>query len=224
MPSWLKPFPGAVVETTISSLRIENSYQVAAPPAQVVAHYRALFAAERLPFHPEVSDGTDVIRGTVPGCNLLIEVRKQEQTTFVEVQCLDAAEASGPPARGNMLQRDPSGANAALTWPEWLKGINGAVLGTRKEIDRYEREYLTADCDTQRPAAEVARQYAKLLRAHGYRTTTQSFYFNPPNLTTVVEGSGTSDPSGSMFPIRIEITPLDGGVQVELRVTAAATR
>lgn len=84
MPVWLTPYPGARTEPANAP---ETSYEVAAKPEEVIAHYRKLLTSQALPFIPNF-DGMGVsVRAAAPECDLLLKIRESDAGTQVRVSC-----------------------------------------------------------------------------------------------------------------------------------------
>jgi hypothetical protein len=87
LPPWLVSYPGATSTDVSGDSLVESSYKIAAQPADLVEHYRKLFAAAGLPFQPN-SDGVGTsIRASARECDLLIQIRSREEGAFVKVNC-----------------------------------------------------------------------------------------------------------------------------------------
>ena len=100
-PAWLEPYPGATATAHSSPLLAESTYTASAPPSDVLAHYRKLFEAAKLPFQPNPDGIGTSIRAAAPECDLLILIRTREPGTLVDVNCAArsaAASASTDPA------------------------------------------------------------------------------------------------------------------------------
>ena len=113
-PSWLVPYPGATAQTRSTPGLVESTYEAAARPANVVAHYQKLFETAGLPFNPGFDGMGTVIRGSAPECDLLIKIREQNSGTFVRVSCAEKTPAmvavpspapSAPARRPTMEER-----------------------------------------------------------------------------------------------------------------------
>jgi hypothetical protein len=104
-PAWLQPYPGATPQTRTSSALTESTYDVAAKPAAVIAHYQKLFETAGLPFNPSLDGIGTVVRAAAPECDLLLKIREQPTGASVRVSCaakspaLTAVPAPAPVAR-----------------------------------------------------------------------------------------------------------------------------
>ena len=175
MPAWLAPYPGATAQTKTYPALVDATYNTDASPGAVAEHYRKLFEAQDLEFHPN-SDGIgSVVRAPVAECNLLIAIHPQGYGTSVRVSCaakdrssaaispvVHSSSAPGIPA-GVMerhrqlvaemgIHRTYSDAPAPpLVWPEWLVPINGGRLSTRAGVDYAGNAMLRANYTTSEP-------------------------------------------------------------------------
>src|SRR5437899_1647602 len=70
MPSWLTVYPGADEQTRRLGPLVESNYTVAAPPRDVLSHFRQLFAAAGLPFQPGAGGNGFMIRAAPQECDL----------------------------------------------------------------------------------------------------------------------------------------------------------
>ncbi len=95
LPAWLESYPGATASVRSSDSLVESSYTIAAQPENIVEHYRKLFEAAGLPFLPN-SDGIGTsIRASAPECDLLIQIRTQQEGSFVDVNCSAKTQSAG---------------------------------------------------------------------------------------------------------------------------------
>ena len=87
MPAWLTSFPGATPEVKSSDSEVRATYTVEAQPAEVLAHYRALFEAQGLAFQPNPDGMGTTIRAEAKECSLLILIRSRSDGTYASVDC-----------------------------------------------------------------------------------------------------------------------------------------
>jgi hypothetical protein len=87
LPSWLQSYPGATPTVHASDSVVQSSYASAVEPADIVEHYRKLFEAAGLPFHPNDDGMGTSIRGEARECDLLIKIRTRTEGTVVNVNC-----------------------------------------------------------------------------------------------------------------------------------------
>jgi len=85
LPSWLSSYPGATPRTQTTPGLVESTYETAAKPDEVVAHYRKLFATAGLFFQPGFDGIGTVVRAAAPEGDLLILIRPLSQGTAVRV-------------------------------------------------------------------------------------------------------------------------------------------
>ncbi len=247
MPPWLTNFPGATAETHATPGLVESNYETSAPAAEVIHHYRSVFADKKLPFHPN-ADGIGVtIRGAAPECDLLIQIRASETGTAVQVDCAAKSPVSpsasdsvvNPPTTragertearkripDNLAEFDqplyprPRAPLPPLVWPRWLVSCDGVPLEPHKGVDRFKLSYLSAEFTSASDRATILAFYADLLNANGYPVWLQSSAITPRDRSTLVEGVHHFDTNpGPNFAMRAALTPVNGLIHVELRIT-----
>jgi hypothetical protein len=120
MPPWLITYPGASPQTKTLPVLVEDTYSTDAAAERVTEHYRNLFEAQGLAFHPN-SDGIGtVLRAPAAECNLLISIRPRESGTFVRVSCASkavssaSADSSAPVSVPGTLSSPPPGMSAGV--------------------------------------------------------------------------------------------------------------
>jgi hypothetical protein len=228
IPPWLESYPGAAVETKTSRGMVTANYETAAPLADVIAHYGELFAAQGVPFHPEIYGTAAVIRGDVPGCGLTIQVRKRAAGTSVQVTATQKPvipKITEQDVRRAMQKYDqpvyptPKAPLPALRWPSWLTACDDVTPKIRRGVDRFKSDYLESEFDSAQDREAIQQFYVGLLNSHDYRVTMESSPITPPGRPTVVEGTHTFDGSGR-FVIHVDLTPTSGGFHIALRITA----
>ncbi len=228
IPAWLDPYPGATVETKTSAGAVTATYEVEAPVADVIAHYGELFAAQGVPFHPEMYGAAAVIRGDIPGCGLTIQVRKKSAVVSVTITATQRPvipTMTGQDVRRAMQKYDqpvyptPKAPLPALRWPSWLTTSDDVAATIRKGVDRFKSDYLETQFNSTQDRAAVQRFYVELLNTHDYPVTMESSSITPPDRPAVVEGTRTF-PGAGRFVIHVDLTPTSGGVHVVLRITA----
>lgn len=116
IPSWLTPYPGASPAVQVTGMNSEASYTTSAKPADVVEHFRKLFATAGVPFLPNPDGMGTAIRAVAPECDLLILVHEQRNGTFVDVNC-SAKEASSSAQPAKEIEVMTSGPGRAQTPP-----------------------------------------------------------------------------------------------------------
>jgi hypothetical protein len=228
IPAWLDPYPGAAVESKTSRGMVTATYETAASLTDVIAHYGELFAAQGVPFHPEMYGSAAVIRGDVPGCGLTIQVRKRAAGTSVQITATQrplVPKITGQDIRGAMQKYDqpvhptPKAPLPALQWPSWLTACDEIAPEIRSGVDRFKLNYLESGFNSAQAREAIQQFYVELLNSHGYPVTMESSPITPPERPTVVVGTRNFDGARG-FVIRVDLTPTSGGVHVVLRITA----
>lgn len=189
MPAWLAPYPGAAPQAKSYPALVVHTYSTDAAPDLVSDHYRKLFEAQNLVFHPN-ADGIGVtVRATVPECDLLITIRPQENGASVNVNCA----VSTPTGSAPMPTRVITGGQAAimerhqqrvaemgihrqredapaplLVWPDWLVHVSGGRLSSQAAVDQSGNQYLHARYTSSVPMTQLFAFYKDLLTAHEY--------------------------------------------------------
>jgi hypothetical protein len=229
MPAWVVPYPGASPQNRPAGNAVESTYSVAAPPHDILTHFRTLFAAAGLPFEPEPAGFGFMIRAAAPECDLDISIRRFDPDTGVKVTCSPRLEANARMAslrqqeRAVNAQSDPmkkfdvpvypqaKAAAPALTWPSWLVRVDGAKL----PVERFPG--MLKSSFTSLPTREAIQAfYAGLLSAHNYRVT-QGVSPAPAQFGSWVQG--TADPDneiGRRVAIWVKIRPAGQSFTVEL--------
>jgi len=101
LPPWLVSYPGTNPKVYSRDNFAQTSYVVDAEPAEVVDHYRQLFAAQGLAFQPNPDGMGTTIRVAAKECDLFIQIRKREEGTFTKVTCSGKIDASSMQASEN---------------------------------------------------------------------------------------------------------------------------
>ncbi len=241
-PAWLSAYPNAEVETRTMPTMIESTYLAKAAPATVVAHYGKLFEAAGLPFAPSFDGMGTVIRASASECDLLIKVREQDGGAFVRVSCAvkTAAMVSAPtPAAASPkvvlpmstplrdrdeARRDHAAAEMAKydepvqtrprtapVWPNWLVDPAGKLPVFRRTAA--DSTFLSTSFAVAAEIAQVRDWYTGLLESHGCSVTGRgkawfesSCRLNPKSVTELI--------------VRAELSPVEGGTQVSMRVSS----
>jgi hypothetical protein len=242
MPTWLSPYPGADEQTRRLGPLVESSYTAAAPPRDVLSHFRQLFAAAGMPFQPSAAGNGFMIRASPPECDLFIRIRRMEAGTAVQVTCSagtgrDQAQRTLAQAgeshhdRINSMEKydrpvypqpkRPVPPMPPLAWPPWLLRIDGERLDVQKGIDGVMMHYLKSSFLCALPRNDIQTYYADLLNSNGYPVSLRSLASTPKDRKAWVEGAQYLEGrAGRRFVIRIDLTPADDLVTVELRMTA----
>src|SRR5205823_5553720 len=103
----------------------------------------------------------------------------------------------------------------------WLVRIDGATLEVQKGIDGVRMHYLKSSFLCGAPRNDIQAYYAELLKSNGYQVNLRSHDSTPKNRKAWVEGAQYLEGrAGRRFVIRIDLTPAEDWVAVELRMTA----
>jgi hypothetical protein len=241
MPAWISVYPGATEQTRGLGPLVESTYTAAAPPRDVLSHFRKLFAAAGLPFQPGAAGNGFMIRAAPPECDLFIRIRRMEDGTAVQVTCtagpgreqaqralahaqdshrghIDAMEKYDRPVYPQPKRSVPM---PPLTWPSWLLRIDGERLEVQTGVDGVMMHYLKSSYLCALPRNDIQTYYADLLNSNGYPVYLRSLASTPKNRKAWVEGAQSLEGrAGRRFVIRIDLTPADELVTVDLRMTA----
>ncbi len=232
MPTWLAPYPGASPQNRQMGNTVESTYTVAAPPRDIVSHFRTIFSSARLPFEPDPMGYGFLIRAAAPECDLEISIRRRDPDTAVKVTCsprlaanermadLQAQQRAAHTQGGDPMKRfdspvypEPKAAATPLTWPSWLVRVDGAKLSVEKSSGQMKSSF------TSSPTREgIQAFYVGLLTAHGYRVT-QSPAAVAEKFGAWVQGSsGPDNEFGRRVVIRVNIKPAGENFTVELSI------
>src|SRR5580698_7846535 len=85
IPAWVVPYPGANAEITTSPGVAVVTYETSLSLDEMVAFHRGLFAAQAIPFRPEMYGNSAVIRANPEGCGLTIQIRREKSGTVVQI-------------------------------------------------------------------------------------------------------------------------------------------
>ncbi len=248
MPAWLVSYPGASVSTNVTAGLVESTFETPAPAVDVVTHYRKLFEAAGLEFHPNFDGIGTSIRGTAPEGDLLILIRRQGASTAVRVDLTakSAALAPAPAAPPAPIAREPHSRAEqtgqqhvqnmekfdkpfrppprqpppTLAWPAWLVPIDGESAAIRKGVDNVGLKILTSSYTSNAERNAIQSYYADLLSAHGFAVRSQSGTSWPTNRKAWLEASDHALGAGPGFVIRVEVVEAGNSMQVDLRMTA----
>jgi len=242
MPSWLTAYPGADGRTRQLGPLVESTYTAAAPPRDVLSHFRQLFATAGLPFQPSAAGNGFMIRAAPQECDLFIRIRRMDTGTAVQVTCTngpgrDAAQRAREQAEeshhgriDSMEKYDrpvypspkrPVPPMPPLAWPAWLTRIDGERLDVQKGVDGVMKHYLKSSFVCALPRNDIQTYYADLLNSNGYPVYLRSLASTPKDRKAWVEGAQYLEGrAGRRFVIRIDLTAADDLITVELRMTA----
>ena len=138
MPEWLVPYPGASGQTRSSAVLAESTYETAARPADVLAHYQKLFEAAHLSFQPSLDGIGTVIRASAAECDLLLTVRERGPATAVRVNCAakSASMVAVPPPP------KPAAAPRGSTYQERVAQMQEDSIRARERNEEKAREHI----------------------------------------------------------------------------------
>jgi hypothetical protein len=221
MPSWLANYPGATPQVKTFPALVEATYTTNAGPDLVTDHYRKLFEAQSLLFHPN-SDGIGVtVRGAAAECDLLIAIRALDAGTFVRVSC--AAKSQSATAISRQPPQDYQGKVAdalerhhqlaaelgihkvyadadapPLIWPDWLVHIEGANLSIQQGVNPAGDHFLHSRFVTSKPMTAIFAFYKDLMTAHDYPV--HSGVMTTGQTTSGIQQNANGHLEGSNFP------------------------
>ena len=242
MPAWITAYPGASEQTRRMGPAVESAYTADAPPRDVLSHFRRLFAAAGLKFDPGAAGNGFLIRATPPECDLFIRIHRVDSGTAVEVTCstgpaqgqtqrsleqadqshrshIDAMEKFDTPVYP--APRRPVPPMPLLAWPAWLVRVDNVLPEAQRGTDQFRLHYLKTTYASSAPASDIQAFYADLLSANGYRVYFRSPASTPKDRKIWLEADQQVEGrAGRRFVIRIDLTPANGLVTVDLRMTA----
>jgi hypothetical protein len=230
IPAWVVPYPGAHEEITTSPGMAVATYETSLSLDEMVAFHRGLFAAQAVPFRPEMYGATAVIRANSEGCGLTIQIRQKKSGTAVQITAAERPvipRVTESDSRRSMEKYDQPVYPAAkvplpaLHWPSWLAAYGVEASPVRKGVDQFRNQYLESEFDSTEARGAIQAFYSGLLNAHEYRVTMESSPITPPAQPAVVGGTHSFDHSGR-FVIRVDLSPTAQGVHVAIRITAHA--
>jgi hypothetical protein len=264
VPAWLASYPGANARTQATPGLVESTYETAAKPDEVVAHYRKLFETAGLFFQPGFDGMGTVIRATAPEGDLLILIRQQGKATAVRIDVTaNSAEFAPVPAPATVTpartsyearvaqqqentkraleKRDEDSRKRTrsmekydnpvlpgsqpkappLVWPVWLVRIDGAHLVVEKALNEVNQHILQSSFASYDDRNAIQSFYADLLNTHGFPVWQQSNATWPKARKAWIEAADHPIGDGPRISIHVEISPLGGGWQVDLRMTSS---
>jgi hypothetical protein len=217
MPAWMTPYPGATEHTRAMGNRVWSNYVTTATLAETIEYYHGLFDREGLVFHPVASSMTTTIRGAASECSLEIILHGMGRNTSVQIACIawstGSSEMQGQAKFDRPVYPKARAPIPPLAWPNWLTTCEpGSTPEIQNGIDRFQQKFLKAEFTSTQDRETIQAFYADLLNAHDYPVSIRS---------PVVEGIHyfNSNP-GPRFAIHVQLTPVHGAYQVELRITA----
>jgi hypothetical protein len=228
IPPWLQPYPGANAQITTSPGIAVVTYATSLSLDEMLAFHRGLFAAQAIPFRPEIYGATAVIRANPEGCGLAIQIRQEKSGTAVQIT------ATERPVIPHLTERDirqsmekydepvypaPKVALPSLGWPSWLVAYGADASTIRKGVDQFRNQYLESEFDSTEARGAIQAFYSGLLNAHEYRVNMESSPITPPGKPALVEGTHAFERSGR-FVIRVDLSPTAQGVHISIRITA----
>jgi hypothetical protein len=229
MPSWMVPYPGAFAANRQTGNAVESTYKVAAPPHDVLAHFRTLFASAGLGFRPDPMGGGFLVRTAAPECDLEVSIRRHDSDTDVKVTCSPRLEAteriSNEHAQARAAQDksdgmkkfdtpvypQAKGAVTPLAWPSWLVRVDGVKLPIEKLAGQLKSSFMST------PTREgIQAFYAGLLDAHHFRVT-EGLAAAPEKFGSWVQATAGPDSElGRNVVIRIKIRPAGENFTVDI--------
>ena len=228
IPAWLQPYPGANAEIKTSPGVAVVTYETRLPLDEMVSFHRGLFAAQGIPFRPEMYGSTAVIHANPEGCGVTIQIRQIQTGTTVQITATERPvipHVTEGDIRRSMEKYDqpvypaPRVPLPVLAWPAWLAayGVEGSPV--RKGMDQFRNQYLESQFDSTEARGAIQAFYSGLLNANEYRVTMESSPITPAGKPALVEGTHSFERSGR-FVVRIDLTPTALGVHVAMRITA----
>jgi hypothetical protein len=229
IPAWVVPYPGASAEITTSPGVAVVTYETSISLDEMVAFHRGLFAAQAIPFRPEMYGSSAVIRANPEGCGLTIQIRQKKSGTAVQITATERPvipRVTESDVRRSMEKYDqpvypaPRVPLPDLGWPSWLTAYDVQASPVRKGVDQFRNQYLESEFDSTDARGAIQAFYSGLLNANEYRVTMESSPITPPGQPALVEGTHSFEHSGR-FVIRVDLSPpAAGGVHVAIRITA----
>jgi hypothetical protein len=187
----------------------------------VLAHYHRLFAGAGEPFRPQMYGHAAVVSATPTGFNLTIQLRPRGADTFVTVTSTERPvfHKLQPGDVERAMQKydqpvypGPATPMPALAWPSGLAQCDGAPTTLYKGVDRFTVPYLRGVFRSTWYRKAIEEFYKDLLNSNGYQV-----YLESPS---IVAGAHYFGHPGPRWVVRAELTTVEDGVQVELRIEA----
>jgi hypothetical protein len=228
IPVWLQPYAGAHEEIAVSPGVVVATYETSLSVDEMVAFHRGLFAAQGIPFRPEMYATAAVIRANPECCGITIQIRKTSSGTSVQITATERPpipHLTESDIRRSMEKYDqpvypgPRVPLPGLAWPAWLAAYGEEASPIRKGVDQFRNQYLESEFDSTEARGSVQAFYSGLLNANAYRVTMESSPITPPGKPALVEGTHSFEHSGR-FVIRVDLSPTARGVHVVIRITA----
>ncbi len=228
IPAWLQPYPGANEEIMTSPGIAVATYEASLSLEEMVAFHRGLFAAQAIPFRPEMYGATAVIRANPEGSGITIQIRQEKSGTAVQITATERPvipRVTESDVRRSMEKYDqpvypaPRVPLPLLGWPSWLVAYGADASAVRKGVDQFRNQYMESEFDSSEARGAIQAFYSGLLNAHAYRVTMESSPITPPGRPALVEGTHSFEHSGR-FVIRVDLSPTALGIHVAIRITA----
>jgi hypothetical protein len=245
VPPWLVSYPGADARTQSMPGLVESTYETAAGASEVIAHYRRLFEGAGFEFHANFDGVGTSVRAAAAEGDVLILIRAQGKGTAVRVDiAAKAAPVAAPPPAPvvpavrarveksgrehvqNMEKYDQPMTPPrrppppALVWPAWLINVDKSRLEIEKGVDRVGLKTLHCRYVSDAERNAIQEFYTELLNGHGFPVRMQSSAAWPAHLKGWVEASDHAIGEGPRIEIRIEVGPVAGRMQVDIRMTS----
>jgi hypothetical protein len=208
----------------------------------VLSHFRQLFATAGLPFQPSAAGNGFMIRAAPPECDLFIRIRRMDTGTAVQLTCTngpgrDAAQRAREQCeeshRGRIdsmekydrpvypPQNGPRRRCRRLPGRPGCRASMARAWMFRRVVDGVMKHYLKSSFECALPRNDVQTYYADLLNSNGYPVYLRSLASTPKDRKAWVEGAQYLEGrAGRRFVIRIDLTPADDLLTVDLRMTA----
>ncbi len=242
-PSWLQAYPGAAPAVRTNGLVREQTYTVAAQPADIVAHYRKTIEAAGLTFEATPEAKPTSVRANARECDLLIRINPVPEGSAVDATCAAIHwtrvnnAALSPRLPGTSFHRVRQDAPAPpLVWPAWLthidgkEGKEGRALHIQTSATPAGDAMLKARFTTTVPMTELYRFYRDLLSVHEYPTSSR---LQTGHTQTGIQQNAYGSVEGSNYPdgapgaystidVTFDRSVLNGPITVSLRFTTHA--
>jgi len=110
MPTWLSPYMGAEVKTTVRPGLVEATYLAPARPGAVSAHYRRLLEAASVKVLSNDNGMGISIRASPNECDVLILLQERSEGTLTQVSCAVRSQGSAGAVEYREVPASPTAA------------------------------------------------------------------------------------------------------------------
>jgi hypothetical protein len=228
MPAWIVPFPGASAQSKARDNAVESSYQAAALPKDVLAHFQKLFDDQGIPIDSIAAPEGFYLHAEAQECNLDISIVRAGGNTTVKVTCAaksvnvqrvvtEPVQDKPEEAPGNPMKKfdKPVAPGAktpvALSWPSWLVRVDGAKLAAQKVAGE-----LKSSFTAEGPRRDLEAFYTDLLDTNNY-TVTKTLPTTADEYGSSLLGSSEPEAkTGKRTVIRVRIKPEAENFHVEI--------